>query len=342
MKLRASHKLDQFGGIDNVNVPTDMELINDFGHTYYFQQSENFDLTNKKNMRRRDGYHVIASLSDLHSLWSAGDNCFFMDGDKLYRLNRDMTYTLLLSGFALLPMNYASVYGKTYFTNTSEIGWIDDDGVSALPTPSDVFKLSMPPGHLMEFYNQCLYIAVGNIVYCSDPTLPAQYDYRHGLIPFNNKVTMLKAVDDGLWISDSEGIYFLNGSSARDFSVINRMAVPVIERSAVVIDGRFLGTDSVGKSVLMLTAQGICIGSSGGNFLVPTENRYHGSEYFIVHDASVRITADRFQYLVMGYHYPSGETIALQAGFQIPSLDATGNPTWTIPPLQVQITMTNS
>jgi hypothetical protein len=342
MNLQSTHQLNQFSGIDNVNVPTDLEQINDSGHTYFFQKAENLDLTNKKNMRRRDGYRIVASLTDLHSLWSDGDNCFFMDADKLYRLNADMTHTLLLPGFALRPMNYAMVYGKCYFTNGSEIGWIDDNGVSALPSPTDNFKQPMPPGHLLEFYNQSLYVAVGNILYCSDPTIPAQYDIRHGLIPFKSKITMLKAVDDGLWVSDSEKIYFLQGSTNRDFTVLNRMNVPVLERSAVTIDGRYLGTDSVGKSILMLTSRGICIGSNGGNFLIPTKDRYHGSEFFIVRDAYVRISDNRFQYLVMGYHYPSGESMELQFKFPAPSLDATVNPSWNLPLLHIQMKATTA
>jgi len=340
MKLQPSHKLDQFGGIDNVNIPTELEQVNDAGHTYFFQRAENFDLTNKRNMRRRDGYRVLSSHTNLHSLWAHGDNCFFMDGDKLYRLNADFTTTLLLDDFALTPMNYQQVYGKTYFTNGSEIGWIDEDGVSPLPTTTDEFKLTMPPGHLMEFYNQVLYVAVGNIVYCSDPLFPAQYDFRRGLIPFESRITMLKAVDDGLWVSDSEGIYFLNGSTVYDFSSQSRQVSPVIERSAVVIDGRFLGTDSNAKTVIMLTPSGICLGSNGGNFLVPTGDRYHGSEFFIVESAFVRISNDRYQYLVMGRYYQSGAPIELLAGFQVLSMDSEMNNTWSLPFLQVQLTAT--
>jgi hypothetical protein len=196
----------------------------------------------------------------------------------------------------------------------------------------------MPAGHLMEFYNQVVYVAVGNLIYCSDPTFPAQYDYRKGIIPFKSRITMLKAVDDGLWISDSESIYFLNGSTIWDFSFQPRQASPVIERSATTIDGRFLGTDSNSKSVIMLTPSGICLGANGGNFLTPTADRYHGSNFFIVEDAFVRITNDRYQYLVMGHDYQSGAPIELLAGFQVPSMESEMYHPWSLPFLQVQFT----
>lgn len=342
MDLRATHKLDRFGGIDNVNIPTDMEQVNDAGHSYFFQSALNFDMTNKRHLRRRDGYRPLHTfLTDkLHSIWAHVNDCFFMAGEALYRLNADMSYTQILDGFGSNPMNYAEVYGKIYFTNTSEIGWIDSNGVSPLPSPTENFKVSMPAGHLMEFYNQVLYVAVGNIIYCSDPTFPGQYDYRHGLIPFKSRITMLKAAGDGLWVSDSENIYFLNGSTVRDFVTAHKQSTPVIERSAVEIDGRYLGTDAVGKSVIMLTSAGICIGSSGGNFLIPTAERYHGSEYFIVHDAFVRLSANRYQYLVMGHDYQSGAEMDLLAGFQVPSLESEMNHTWSLPFLQVHMTAT--
>jgi len=342
MELKSTHKLDQFAGIDNVNLLTDMEQVNDQGHKYYFASAVNFDLTNKRDMRRRDGYRLLHDfgLPDVHSIWSFKDDCFFMVGDSLYRLNSNLTYTLLLGGFGISPMNYAEVYGKYYFTNTTEIGRIDSNGISAIPSPTDNFKVKMPAGHLMEWYNQCLYIAVGNIIYCSDPTFPGQYDYRHGLLPFNSRITMLKAVTDGLWVSDSENIYFLGGDTVLNFSTSHKQKVPVIERSAAVIDGRYLGTDSVGKSVLMLTTAGICIGSSGGNFLVPTADRYHGSKYFVAYDASVRISQDRYQYLVMGYDYQSGAAMDILAGFQVPSLSSEMNHRMSLPLLQVQFTAT--
>jgi hypothetical protein len=344
MNLRATHKLDRFGGIDNVNIPTEMEQVNDAGHSYFFQSAVNFDMTNKRHMRRRDGYRLLYdfTVAQLHSLWSHGNDCFFMAGDGLYRLNDDMSHTLILGGFSSNPMNFASVYGRIYFTNTTDIGWIDSNNISSLSTPTENFKLPMPSGHLMEFYNQVLYVAVGNIIYCSDPSLPEQYDYRHGLIPLQSRVTMLKACDDGLWISDSTGIYFLNGNTIYDFAFQHRMEHPVIERSAVSINGRFLGTDSVGQSVIMLTSVGICIGSNGGNFLMATADRYHGSDHFVVFDAAVRITPDRYQYLIMGYDYLENIPMELQVGLEYPLVSLEANHTWYLPSLQILMTATST
>jgi len=320
MKLSQTHKLDQFGGIDNVNVLTELEQINDFGHKYYFQSAKNVDLTNKGHVRRRDGYRTRQTFTGqtVHSLWADGPDCFFMLDDGLCRLNEDLSYTILLSGFGPLSMNYVKMYNKTFFTNFTEIGWIDEDGVSALPSPTDNFKNPMPAGQLIEAYNNSLYVARGNLLYYSDPTMPAQYDYRRGIIPFPSRITMLKAVDDGLWVSDSENIYFLGGSTGFDFAAAKRAEYAVIERSAVGMDGKYLGTDSVSRSILMLTHQGICLGSTGGNFLNLTDERYHGTEGFIVRDAAVRITRESYQYIIMGYDTASNDTLSLTARMQIP------------------------
>ena len=340
MKLIASHKINRFGGIDNVNLPTDMEQIDDTGHTYYFQSMNNFDITNKRTIQRRNGFHVIHSFDSLHSLWSDGNNCFFMNQNSIYKLNQDMTYTVLSSGFGPRRMNYAAAYNKIYFTNETEIGYIEENTVISLSLPSDSFKLSMPPGHLIEFYNHCLYVAVGNIVYCSDPTVLSQYDERYGLIPFKQRITMLKAVDDGLWISDANNIYFLSGNNITDFSVSVKTDYGVKERSAIEIDNTFVGIDAVGKSVVMLTNHGIVIGSNGGQFLIPTQNHYHGSDFFVVYDAFIEKTDNIYQYLIMGYDYQSGEPFELLAGLQILQTTSELNHIWALPFLQLKLTAT--
>lgn len=340
MKLIASHKINRFGGIDNVNLPTDMEQVNDAGHAYYFAEAINFDMTNSRNMVRRDGYAVVHSFTSPHSLWSDEDDCFLMDGGTLYRINNDMSHSTLIVGLATTPMNYVAAYGETYFTNTVNIGRVNNNTVSSLTSATEPFKATMPAGHLIEFYNHCLYVAKGNIIYCSDPTILDQYDIRHGMIPFLSRITMLKAVEDGLWISDSENIYFLGGESFLGFNVTHKTAYPVVERSAAKIDGKHLGTDAIGTSVLMLTTEGICIGSNGGQFLCPTGERYHGSQYFVVHNSFIRISDNKYQYIIMGYDYQSGEAIHLATGFQSLESSSELNHTWALPLLQVNITAT--
>jgi hypothetical protein len=316
-----------------------MEQVNNEGHAYYFFEANNFDMKNNRNLIRRDGFRVLHHYPNntLHSLWSHNDNCFFMKDDGLYRLDSAWNLILLQNGFNQQVMNYTYGYDKIFFTNNTTIGYIEGNTLSFLPPAVDLFKRSMPAGHLIECYNHCLYVAVGNIIYCSDPTYLFQYDIRHNLLTFPSRITMLKAVDDGLWVSDMENIYFLNGSTFFDFSLLHRMNTSVFERSATTIDGSFLGTDSVGLSVLMLTAVGLGIGSNGGTLLTPTSGRYQGSKDFMVYDAGIRITENKYQYIIMGYDYNLDELINIQAGFQIPSMESEFNHVWTLPLLQVNM-----
>ena len=87
MKLISSHKINKFGGVDNVNQLLHLqESTKDLGRIHYLLSAENVDLDDERRITRRDGYRTVLSMgNDLHSLWSDGENCFFISGTTLYR-----------------------------------------------------------------------------------------------------------------------------------------------------------------------------------------------------------------------------------------------------------------
>ncbi|KJU85660.1 hypothetical protein MBAV_002146 [Candidatus Magnetobacterium bavaricum] len=57
-----------------------------------------------------------------------------------------------------------------------------------------------PPGQLLEFYRGRVYVASGNVVYYSLPNSYELFRVGSDYLPFESDVTMLAAVDDGLYV----------------------------------------------------------------------------------------------------------------------------------------------
>ncbi|MBF0608988.1 MAG: hypothetical protein SFH39_00770 [Candidatus Magnetobacterium sp. LHC-1] len=69
-----------------------------------------------------------------------------------------------------------------------------------------------PPGQLLEFYRGRVYIASGNVVYYSLPNSYELFRIGSDYLPFDSDVTMLAAVDDGLYVATASTVYFLQGN----------------------------------------------------------------------------------------------------------------------------------
>jgi hypothetical protein len=88
---------------------------------------------------------------------------------------------------------------------------------------------------------------------------------------------MLQAVSGGLWISDSESIYFLKGEiipSQQEMPIQVKMAeYPAIEGTATKVQGSRIGEGIPGIVVVFTSEEGICIGTEDGKLINITEKK---------------------------------------------------------------------
>lgn len=75
-----------------------------------------------------------------------------------------------------------------------------------------------PPADWLEYYNGRIYGAKGSLITYTDALRYGQYNQRSNFIPWHAPVTLLKAVDDGLFVGTAVDTYFLRGASPKDFS----------------------------------------------------------------------------------------------------------------------------
>jgi hypothetical protein len=347
MDLRATHKLERFGGVDNVSDLTDMTMISkEFGTFYFSPTADNIDINDNSLITRRDGYRVVYTAgNEIHSLWSDDLDCFFVSGTTLYRLNEDYSSTVLHTGLSGRPVVFASAFGDTYFTDGVYIGYISkftSTAVTILPAVTDLFKSSMPAGHAMTFYRNVLYVAVNDIVFCSDPLKIRQYDVRFGMIPQFGYITMLQSLDNAIWISDDKSIYCWLGTSHYDFTNRKKSDFPVLINSSTVALSENTMLESDGKSVIMATKYGFYAGTNDGSLVALTKKRYHIPSTFSPVSMGVRWSKETHQCLLAGNVYPSIDGAHIM--ISTPPLDIltqTYQP-WSLPSLIVSLTGTTA
>jgi hypothetical protein len=263
-----------FAGINNVANATNLDIRE-------LQEANNVDIDNEGRITRRNGYtKKYAPSGKSHSLWSNDRICLFVDGTSLMELHTDYSATVLRTNISTLPVEYADANEEVYYTNATVIGYIDKLGVPQLFTdPGIEYKMAPQPGQHIEFYNGRLYIARNHTLWFTDAYALGRVDMRKNAIEFKDEITMVKAVDDGLYVSigdinDRSSVIFLSGPSPEEMKYIEVAEYGAIEGTAVKPKSAFVGDGTPGKTVMWTSRKGICLGANGGNFKNLTAARY--------------------------------------------------------------------
>jgi len=136
------------------------------------------------------GLHA-SSGSGIHSLWSNGNICLFVQGPDLKRLNPDCTATTVLPGVGPARMVYVEVAGTVCLTNGTVIGYVREGAFTTFPDPGQKYKTPMIPGHLIEYFNGRLYVTRDNEIWFSDPMALGRTDERRNFKQLPSRVTLL-------------------------------------------------------------------------------------------------------------------------------------------------------
>lgn len=265
---------DKFKGINNVADPNNLEIGE-------LSEAENIDIDNEGKAKRRNGFtRKFQPSGKLHSLWSNDRICLFVDGTTLKRLHKDYTATTIRDNVSSLPMSYVDINEKVYYSNASVNGWVDslgDDNRFSIPTAN--YKAKTKTGQHIEYYNGRLYIAKNETIWFTDAYNHGVIDMRMNAIKMKDEITMVKAVDDGIWISigdinDRSSVIFLSGKTPEEFISIEKSDYGAIEGTDVKIKEAFIGDGAEGDIVLWTSRKGICLGGNGGNFRNLTAARY--------------------------------------------------------------------
>ncbi len=275
----ADNQILSIKGTDNTSDPSTLQ-IDRFGGLYVREVS-NINIDDDGKPHRRDGSSSVLS-GVVHSMWSNGKICLFVSGTDFQKLNTDYTPTVLVTGVDRTDrMAYVSWNDlKIFFSNMSIIGYIDarDELPYTFPDPAQPFKIRMIGGQILEIYNSRLYAANDRNLYFSDANSIMQMDTRKNAKAFPGRITMVKAVSDGMYVSAGKYVYFYNGDSPFTFSEIRVSDSPAIEGMSVSMDGDNIGKGILGKTAYWMTEDGPFKGYPGGNVLQLQDGRFNAED----------------------------------------------------------------
>lgn len=265
---------ERFSGMNNVDKSYRLPLTRDdrWRRMYDLAEIENLDIDNAMVLSSRLGSVVKLTGTDIHSLWSDGNvEALFVDATVLKRLTPQYT-AITIGEVGVGRMSYAPWNDRVYMTNGTYIGYYKDDALAAVSDPATRYKDPLPAGRFIAYYRSRLYVAKGNVLYISD-SLGDHYDTRSGYRTFENDITMLVAVENGLYVAD--GItWFTPGAGPEEFKKDNVFDNDAIPYTAITLDGKYVGDGLPGICAMWASADGICVGDGSGKVKNLTRHRY--------------------------------------------------------------------
>jgi hypothetical protein len=279
----ATFSMGYFSGINTVDdsvrlAPAPVKIGMGVKAAYPLTEAVNVDIDNTYALSSRDGSTLKLSITDGHSGWAKDGLCFFVDGTTLFQLNLDYTATALLSGLTNnARMSYAAVNDRVYMTNGSYVGYYANAGMLNLSDPNINYKVPLPPGRFIAYYKGCLFVAKGRVLYISD-ALCDHYDVRMGFRIFENDITMLRPVDEGIYVSDGDTWFLVekrafadDPAEFRKEKVLDNDAIPYTD---VAINGKDIGESMEGNLAMWTSTDGVCLGDNKGAVKIISQDKY--------------------------------------------------------------------
>lgn len=295
------HSLEYVYGMNNVAVDIRLPIkISDLKQPIYdVRNLENVDINDQYLLTSRKGKVLRVAGIDIHSFWSNGEIGFYVDKSSLYCItSAGATYypVLLYTGLSTgMRMSYVAVNDRIYMTNGVYIGYYKDKELFSLSAPNVSYKLPLPAGQVIESYEARLFVAKDKTVYISDP-LCDHFDIRTGFKTTEQNATMLKAVDDGIFVADTAVAFW--GGNVDSFKRVEVSSSPALPNTAVGIK-LSNNSDSNIESLAVWTAlDGIYIGENGGKITNVLEGRYSFPAGFSAQAAGIRLIDGILHYLV--------------------------------------------
>lgn len=236
----------------------------------------------------REGFTATDRTEAWHSLFSCNSYGLGVSGNALAVLESDLSRTNIRNVTINARMSYVrdtdGMQDVIYYCNGYENGRVINKVSYTWPVSEYVGPetrktfYAAPIGHLLEVRNLRMFIAEDKILWYSEPGAYSSYRLASNYFGFSSRLKMLQAVSKGLWVSDSEGIYFLGGeiipSQLKMPQQVKMAEYSAIEGTAVKIPASRIGIKGLsGIVVVFTTEEGICVGSGDGQLINLTEHK---------------------------------------------------------------------
>lgn len=252
------------------------------------ERAINVDIDDAGQLRRRRGY-VRKIAASCHSLREIVGKVLMVRDGVLGRVREDYTF-IAITTVGAAPVCYTDVNDEVYFCNAAASGviaaddsltaWGKTDGqglwLSQVMAPTDTLgavagKLLGDPirATCIEAYKGRIYLADGKTLWATELYQYHYVDRTKGFMQFEHEITLLMAVDNGLYVGTTGGLYFLQGHFGQfKLSRINDDAV--IRGSGQLVPSELVHPQArnqpmpAGFAAVFMTTGGIMAGFDNG------------------------------------------------------------------------------
>lgn len=219
----------------------------------------------------------LKDLTNGHSGFCEDNNlCLICQGTNLYRLQYDFeTLVVLRSGMSGDYLDYVQYGNATYYCNGSEVGIVQDwtswewqvDTYTGAPTTTK-WEETIPLFNHIELFSGRMLGSIDNILYWSELDQFGLFSKEH-FVGFGSDVIMIKAVTNGLFVSDRQKQYFLEGLNPFTWTLNEIAEYPALEWSDRIklSDGMAIKLDVPKLCGLWLSEEGPCLGLPSGDLI---------------------------------------------------------------------------
>lgn len=256
------------------------------------ERAQNVDIDDMGQLRRRRGY-TLKSSGSYHSLFRADHGLVFgVKNGNLGRINLDYSFLTIASNVGNNPLTYVHVNDNIYFSSISTSGKFDHitnvpspwgavsaqnmwlspvvNPVEGLPPVAGELLVKPPLATIMAYFNGRIYLAVGNTLWATELYLYDWVNATKGYKMFENNITVLSPVSDGLYVGTETAVWYLTGSNFAEMRRVQVATYGAIRGSAQVVPANLIPdqlSQSTKGGTLIMTKQGLCIGMDGGQFV---------------------------------------------------------------------------
>lgn len=250
----------------------------------------NIDLDDVGEPSRRRGY-TQRDNSSWHSVKTQGGKVFGVRNGLLGIIRPDFSFSSLAVNVGTAAVCYTHLNEETYFSSTAAQGVVDatetvqswgatlGQGEWQSPVIAPTVTLGAISGQLMgdppvasaiEAYNGRIYLAHGKTLWATELFRYHYVDRTKNYLQFEDDITMLAAMVDGLYVGTTKATYFLKGRMLAEFQLIEVTSSPTLPGSEVWVPADLVHPQAqnapipTGDALVFMTEAGVCAGFDGG------------------------------------------------------------------------------
>lgn len=266
--LLLSARVKEFDGLNNIDDQSTLTLAD-------LTVLQNTDVDDAKKLRRRRGRTSLVS-GNYHSLWSDGKTCLVVNAGDLYSVDETWSLTLVKARVGDSRMSYTKINETIFYTNGLVIGAVKnraDLTIPPLSTSAPSYKAALFPARFVEQHGARLYLATGNVIWYTDAISYFVIDRKQNFYLFESDIRMIISTGTGLYISDSECVWWYDGLSPKKSTRRKVSDSPAVMYSDTLIESSLVKAEMQGFAAVWV-GDGIHIGLPDGSVIDAVQGRY--------------------------------------------------------------------